>query len=218
MWWGQPLAGNEKEMYVMGWGTSRWIEYLSTVISSRMWPKGSNEARVTKHSCWCTAVFSGYLGVGQRLPCWCSAPVMCQVAQKLCCGYLVERSACSCATMSNSGNRNIQVWVFLVGWESCRSVRERGSEGNSWWYSGREEVRTFAPRRKTLFVYHRVFTDDTISLKFEQPPPLSFQFLRTMGNKLPTLQLCPCCPVSHSHQQKMFGVFQAGSNCALLLF
>lgn len=182
-----------------------------------MWSKGSHEAVGTKHNCWRTAVFSGYLGVGQRLLCWYLAPVMCQVAQKLYCGYFVERPACYCAAMANSGNRHIQVWVFLVGWESCRSDRE-GSEGDSWWYSGREEVSTFAPRRKTHFLYHRVSTDDTISLKSEQPP-ISFLFLRTMGNKLPTLQLYWwCCCISHSHQQKMFGVFQAGSNYALLLF
>lgn len=206
-----------RKMYVMWWGTSRWIEYLSIVMSSRMWPKGSAEAIGTKHSCWWTAMFSGHLGVGQRLPCWCLAPVMCQVAQKLYCGYLVERSACYCTAMADSVNRHIQVCVFLVGWESCRSDRKRGSEGNSWWYSGREEIRKFAPRRKTLFVYQRISTDDTISLKWEQPP-LSFPFLRTMGYKLPTLQLYPWCCISHSHQQKMFGVFQEGSNCASLLF
>lgn len=54
-------------------------------------------------------MFSECLAVGQRLPCLCLAPVMCQGAQKLHCGCLVERSACCCAAMANSGNRHVQV-------------------------------------------------------------------------------------------------------------
>lgn len=106
-----------------------WGRKVSIVMSSRMRLKGSHEAIGTKHSCWWTAVFSECLAVGQRLPCWCLAPVMCQGAQKLPCGCLVKRSACCCAAMANSGNRHVQVWVFPVGWESCRNDRERVRRG-----------------------------------------------------------------------------------------
>lgn len=64
--------------------------------------------------------------------------------------------------------------------ENPAGVIGKGPEGDSWWYSGREEVRMFGPRRKTLLVYHRILTDDTISLKFEQPP-LIFSALKDKG-------------------------------------